>query len=63
MINEDSADHLDNIINGGLMRKITPDDIASQFLDSGYIRRATGGYVPTKEGHQAFLEWQKGNVK
>jgi len=59
-LSDTHAEHMDNIINGGLMRKITPDDIKEHLLKQNYIRHTIGGLVPTNAGHYAFMMWQKG---
>ena len=58
-LTSDEAAELENIYSGGLMRKVTPQNIEQQFLESGYIRRAVGGLVPTKAGHEALMNWKK----
>lgn len=59
IISAEHADHLDNILNGGLMRKVTPEHIAEHFIQNGYIRRAVGGYVATEGGHNALMMYNK----
>lgn len=63
LLNIEQAGHLNNIINGGLMRKVTPAHIEAQFLKEGYIRKAVGGLMITDAGHHAFMLWQKGGKK
>ncbi len=63
VITADEADHLTNIIKGGLMRKVTPDHVERQFLEQGYIRHAIGGLMATEAGHHALMIWEKGGRK
>ena len=60
---DEHADHLDNIINGGLMKKVTPLHVANVLLDHGYIKKATGGFMVTESGHKAYMKWQELNGK
>ncbi len=57
----DDAEHLDNILNGGLMKKVTPPHIEKRFIEQGYIYKGVGGLVPTHAGHTAFMTRQKEN--
>jgi len=62
-LTSDEAVELENIYSGGLMRKITPPHIEQQFLESGYVRRAVGGLMPTKAGHEALMNWKNKGEK
>jgi hypothetical protein len=62
-IEDEHAPHLDNIINGGLMRTNTPEHIEDELLKRGLIYRATGGLMPTDDGQRALMQWQKENFK
>ena len=53
------APHLENIIRGGLLRKVTPEHIERHFLEEGYIHHAVGGLMATDAGHYAFMQWEK----
>lgn len=57
--NEEHISHLDNIINGGLMKKVTPSHIESHFLQHGYVRKAIGGLVVTETGYKTLIDWNK----
>lgn len=61
-IADEDAPHLENIINGGLLRSSTPDHVAADFLMRGLIYKATGGLMPTEAGHYALMNWQKENA-
>lgn len=63
MLSDEHAEHLNNILTGGLMRKVTPEHIEKEFLQSGYARKAVGGLMPTETGYKAFMMWQKENGK
>lgn len=60
-LNKEHAQHLHNIVHGGLMRKIIPSDIEEQFIKQGYVRRVIGGTVATDIGHRVLMEFQRGN--
>ena len=62
-LTSDEAAELENIYSGGLMRKVTPPHIEQQFLENGYVHRVVGGLLPTKTGHEALMNWKKGNAK
>lgn len=47
---------LENVTHGGLMRKVTPEHIASALIEQGYIQKAVGGYVATQAGHIALTK-------
>lgn len=49
-LSHEEAMHLRNIVRGGLMRKYTPDHVEDRLLESGHIRRAVGGLMPTRNG-------------
>ncbi len=51
-------EHFDNILNGGLMRKVTPAHVEAKFLQAGYARKAVGGLMPTEIGYKKFIEMQ-----
>ena len=59
----DDLPHLENLITGGLMRKITPPEIEAKFLRSGYARKAVGGLVATETAQKIFWENQHGGKK
>ncbi len=52
-------EHLDNILNNGLLKKVVPSDAEAALLQSGYARKAVGGLMPTEAGHKAFMQHQK----
>ena len=54
--------HLDNLINGGLMRTVTPDDAAKSLIEKGLARHAVGGLVATESAYQ-YLKEKGGAVK
>lgn len=62
-LSSEEIDHLNNLINGGLMRKIIPSHVEQKFLQSGYARKAVGGLMPTEGAHKALMMWQKGSQK
>jgi len=59
-LSEEHVAHLQNLVSGGLMRTITPDDVAQHFLQTGYARQATGGLMATDAGHKALMMYNKG---
>lgn len=64
-MDKDHIPHIKNIAYGGLLRTITPDDVADKLVQDGYARRAIGGLVATDTAHQFLIENghlpQKGN--
>ena len=63
-LSDDHAKHLDNIINGGLTRTVTPPDIEHELLQAGYARKAVGGLMPTEHGYKMFIaHMQHGKLK
>ena len=54
--------HLDNLINGGLMRTITPDDAAKHLVEKGLARHTVGGLVATDAAYK-FLKDNGGGIK
>lgn len=47
--------HLQNIGYGGLMRSVTPDDVAERFMSQGHARMTTAGtLVLTEAGYKAL---------
>ncbi len=60
-LTDEHIDHLDNLINGGLMRKVTPEPMESYLLQNGYARKAVGGLVATNAGQKIFMEYHKRN--
>ncbi len=57
-ISDEHLPHLDNIINGGLMRTVVPAHIEQQLLQAGYARKAVGGLMPTEHGYKMFMQAQ-----
>ena len=57
-MDDELTPHLENIVTGGLMRTATPDHIAEQLLEKGLVRKAVGGLMPTKIGHETFMKVQ-----
>lgn len=53
------AEHLTDMVKGGLMRKVLPHDVEEHFLKHGYIQKATGGMMATDAGQYALMLWQK----
>lgn len=53
-LEKEHIEHLDNIAFGGLMRTITPDDVAAKLIEQGHIRKGVGGYMATKTGYEAL---------
>lgn len=58
-LGDDDIEHLQNIVFGGLMRKVTPPEIEAKLLKTGHIRRAVGGLVPTNAAYQAVTKDSK----
>ncbi len=58
-LSDEHAPHLDNIINGGLMKTIVPSYAEAHLIEQGYAYKAVGGLMPTETGHKAFMDWQK----
>jgi hypothetical protein len=58
-LTDEHITHLDNIINNGLMRTITPEHVEAYLVHNGYVRRAVGGLVATDFGNKSFYEKQK----
>ncbi len=58
---DDDAEHLDNILHGGLLKKVTPPHIEERLIKNGYVYKGVGGLVPTHAGHTAFMTWKKEN--
>ncbi len=52
-------EHLDNILNNGLLKKVVPAEAEVALLQAGYARKAVGGLMPTEAGHKAFMQYQK----
>lgn len=62
-LGKEEAEHLHNIMYGGLMRKVTPAHIEAQLIKQGHIRRAVGGLMPTEAGFKALTMWEKSTKK
>lgn len=54
----DDVSELENLCLGGLMRKVTPPEIESKFMEMGYVRKAAGGLLPTRAGYKLFMKSQ-----
>lgn len=52
MMNEDHIPHLQNLCYGGLMRAVTPTEVADELIQKGYARKAIGGLMATDAAHQ-----------
>lgn len=48
--------HVENIAYGGLMRTVTPDDVAEKLTQMGLAARKVGGLVATDHAHRSLLE-------
>lgn len=59
-LSSEHAEHLQNLVENGLLRKVTPPDIAEHFLQAGYARKAVGGLMATDAGHRALMQFYKG---
>lgn len=58
-LGDEHIGHLNNIATGGLMRVITPDHVANDLIQRGYIRRGIGGLIVTDSGQHALMQSQK----
>jgi len=58
-LNEEHLRHLTNIVEGGLLRKITPPEIAQELIKNGYARNAVGGLMPTEHGYKTLMNNKK----
>lgn len=56
-LSDEEIKHLQNITFGGLMRTIVPSHVEEKLLAHGFIRRVTGGLLPTHVAHQAIIDW------
>lgn len=54
-MNEEYLPHIQNLAFGGLMRTVTPDDVADDLIKNGYARKAVGGLVATDAAHQLLI--------
>lgn len=48
--------HLLNLAFGGLLRTVTPDDVAEHLVNTGYAQHATGGLIATEKAHRMLIE-------
>lgn len=56
-LSDEEIKHLQNITFNGLLRTKTPPEVEVKLLQHGFIRRATGGLMPTNVAHQAIIDW------
>lgn len=61
-LSHEHAAHLQNLAGNGLLRKVTPDDVANHFLLAGYARKAVGGLMITDAGHKALMIYNKDSI-
>ena len=54
--------HIDNLVNGGLTRLNTPDDVAKQLVEKGLARHTVGGLVATESAYKYFQD-KGGEIK
>ena len=55
MISDEDRAHMHNIAYGGMMRSITPEDVAEKLVSSGYARLTTAGtLLLTESGHMVL---------
>lgn len=47
---------LDNLVNGGLARKVTPEHMAEQLIRNGHAAVMVGGLAATKAGHELIFK-------
>lgn len=48
--------HLDNIANGGLLRKVIPENVEKHLLKHGFIQKVAGGLMATHSGYKILSE-------
>ncbi len=53
-ISDEDKSHMHNIGYGGIMRTITPDDVAEKLIASGHVRIAAGGLMLTELGYKSL---------
>lgn len=55
MLSPEDLTHMQNIGYGGLLRTVTPDDVAERLISQGYARpTAAGTLLLTGEGYKAI---------
>lgn len=48
--------HLDNVANGGLLRKSIPEGVEQHLLKHGLIQKVVGGLMATQAGYKTLAE-------
>lgn len=54
-LNDEELSHLNNIGNGGLLRKVTPPEMSANLIGRGLAIHRVGGLCATPEGHMVLL--------
>lgn len=49
-LTHDESMHLRNVVRGGLMMKVVPDDVTEKLVEHGHIIQVLGGLKATDQG-------------
>lgn len=62
-LSHEEVSHLLNVGYGGLLRKVTPDEMRDNLVKRGLMEQRLGGLVATEEGHMILLGTDLTHVK
>lgn len=58
-LTNEEMEEVKNLLESGLMKKITPTHLEESLLEKGIVKRSVGGLVVTDLGHHSYYRRRK----